>query len=503
MSIGARPRPAFVPRAHQALPQASGARPELWALAGLVAVGAALRFATLGHQSFWFDEAQAAHELSLPFGAMFSSMVSHESNPPLYFVLGWLWAKVFGTGAVGLRSLSAIAGIAVIPITYLSGRELVSERAGLVAAALASVSPFLIWYSQEAREYMLLTALCGASLLFFARALRKPSRRNLGWWAACSGLAILTHAFAGFLVAPEAVGLLWAVRKRAVLVAVGAVAIVQLALLPLVLGHASSSLLGFIRSTPLSIRIEQVSVAFGLGTLYQSSIVHYGLWAAWALVTAVVVLLVAGATSRELRGAAIAAGVAAFALLIPLLLALVGTDYYLARALIPAWIPLAVLIGAACTTRRARVPGAILAAILLAGSVYGEVKLLTDSRYQRPNWRAVAAALGPSRRARAIVVYDGLGTDPLKLYVPRVSWTPPSASAPVAEIDVVGSPYQTPDRTLPAGTRLIGSRVVAGYLVDRFAITSPVTAAEASARGGALLRPAPPSATLLLQQAAR
>ena len=38
-----------------------------------------------------------------------------EGNPPLYYVLAWLWAKVFGTGEVGLRSLSAVCGTAICP----------------------------------------------------------------------------------------------------------------------------------------------------------------------------------------------------------------------------------------------------------------------------------------------------------------------------------------------------------------------------------------------------
>ncbi len=85
--------------------------PEPWILALLIVVGAVLRFTTLASQSYWFDEAQAAHEFSLSLGAMFHSMIVHETNPPLYFVLGWVWAKVFGNGEAGLRSLSALAGL--------------------------------------------------------------------------------------------------------------------------------------------------------------------------------------------------------------------------------------------------------------------------------------------------------------------------------------------------------------------------------------------------------
>ena len=39
-----------------------------------------------------------------------------ESNPPLYYVLAWGWAKAFGTGEVGLRSLSALFGAATVPV---------------------------------------------------------------------------------------------------------------------------------------------------------------------------------------------------------------------------------------------------------------------------------------------------------------------------------------------------------------------------------------------------
>src|SRR5436305_13199 len=106
---------------------------EIWLVAGVTGVGGVLRFATLGAQSYWFDEAQAAHELHLSLWSMLSSMVGHETNPPLYFVLGWIWVRVFGAGEVGLRSLSALAGTALIPIIYLGGSELVSRRAGVVA----------------------------------------------------------------------------------------------------------------------------------------------------------------------------------------------------------------------------------------------------------------------------------------------------------------------------------------------------------------------------------
>jgi mannosyltransferase len=476
-------------------------------IAGVVGVGAVLRFATLGAQSYWFDEAQAAHEFHLSLGSMLSSMVGHETNPPLYFVLGWLWAQVFGTGEVGLRSLSAVAGTAVVLLAYLCGRELVSRRAGLLAGALAALSPFMIWYSQEAREYMLLAALCGASLLFFARAWRDPSSRNIAWWAAFSALAVLTHFFAGFLVAPEALWLLYAVRTRAIAVAVAVVAAVQAALLPLLFSQATKPLLGFISSTALRARIQQVPVAFGLGTLYESPAVRYGLLGAAVLVGVLIALLVIGADARQLRGAGAAAALAAVVLLLPLALALLGEDYYIPRALTPAWIPLAVVVGAACTAPRVRFAGGLLALVLLGSFVFAQVKIGGNSQYQRPDWRGVAAALGPApSHARVIVADDGnLATDPLATYLPGVPWNqtparPAGATPGVREVDVVGHTWQTLGRPLPPGVSLISSRVVDDFLVARFAVSPPWGPAQIGAGAQQLLTPGTPGPAVLVQR---
>ena len=105
-------------------------------------------------------------------------------------------------------------------------------------------------------------------------------------------------------------------------------------------------------------------------------------------------------------------------MLVPLVVAVLGKDYYIPRALIPAWIPLVVVIGAACTAPRLRIPGGILAGVLLTGFVLAQVKISGDPQYQRPDWRGVAQALGAPSGTRAIIADDGtLATDPLITYV--------------------------------------------------------------------------------------
>jgi hypothetical protein len=479
-------------------------------LLAIVIVGAVARFATLSSQSYWLDEATTVHELGLSFGAMLHSWSSVEADPPLYFVIAWPWARVFGLGEAGVRSLSAVFGTALIPVLYLAGRELVSRRAGLVAAGLAAINPFLIWYSQDAHEYMLMALLCTASLLFFARCWRRGSRRDLIWWAIVSALTLSTMYFAGLLVFAEGALLVWRRRDRASLLALASQAVVLGIWIPHLIPQLRNPQ-QWVTGQPLSIRLQQVPITFALNTLYQGPIVHYGLLSAAVVAVLVLGLLLTGADDRELRGAGIAALLAAVVIFVPLVAALLGSDGFIARALMPAWPPLAIVVGAACTARRARIPGAALALVLAGLFVWSGLKIDADAVYQRPDWRGVAAALGTAHGTRAIVAYPGqFATAPLSLYLHGTPWTgagaPPGIGAgpvTISELDIVGNTAETLSR-MPAGVRLISSRAVDNYRVVRLALDTPwhTDGAEIGARALTLLGPAPPGPAVMIQRAA-
>jgi mannosyltransferase len=463
---------------------------------GLVALAAAIRILVINNQSFWMDESLTAYEVRLPFGAMLQTVAHVETTPPLYFVLIWGWAKVFGTSEIALRSLSTLAGIALVPIAFWAGRELVSRWAGVLAAAFVAINPFLVWYSQEARVYMLLAALCGASFLWFVRARREPSRRNLLWWGGLSALALTSHFFAGFLVAPEALWLLWIHRMRAVLAAVAVVAAVQAAMLPFALADTTHGT-GWIAAVPRAHRLGSAAVEWAGSLLNRRIPAIRGLEGAAVLVI-VLALLVALRGDRVTRqGVKVAGAVAGFVLLAPIALAFLGQDYFFARNLIPAFVPLAIVFAAACTAPRARLPGGALALALLAFFTYANILVQTDARLQRPNWRLVAHALGPAPVTRMVVAAVGTTADPLKIYLPGVSWVQPQGRRVlISEVDVVGAqkrlslvgplvrsahgnrlvqPIGSPEprAVAPPGTRLLSRVRVANWTVARFALVRP------------------------------
>jgi mannosyltransferase len=463
---------------------------EVWITSALVVIATVIRIIVINDQSFWQDEALTAYEAQLPFGAMLNTVVHVETTPPLYFVVIWAWAHVFGNGQIALRSVSMVAGVALVPLSFLAARDLVSPRAGMFAAAFVTFNPFLIWYSQEARAYMLLAALCGASFLFFVRARRHPSTRNLVWWAVWSSLALTTHFFAGFLVAPEALWLLWSARSRLAGAAVAVVAIVQVAMLPFALidtGHG----VGWIAHAPRKVRLSQAISEWGVSILYRRTTVNQGLLGGAALLAIAALLLAIGGTRRTRLGAAVAGVIAAFVWVAPLVLGLLGHDYFLSRNVIPAVVPLAVGLGAVCAAPRARPLGAALAVALIALFVYATIQVQTKPYLERPDWRAVAHALGPATVPRAILAANGQTAVPLKIYLPHVSWVQPQAQeVRIGEIDVVGDikrlplrpirivlPKQPPVWYTPVASPVPRSVNVAGArLVDRFRVDNWIVA---------------------------
>ncbi len=189
-------------------------RREVAILAAITAAGALLRFATLDAQSFWLDEAFTVDHIEGGFATMLSEVADDEVTPPLYFAVLWVWKHLFGSGEVGLRSLSAMLGTATIPLAYAIANRLGGFRVGCFVAALTATSPLLVWYSQEARVYSLLILLGGLSLLCFLAAKAELDRRWLAGWVVSSALALAAHYFAVFLVAPELIWLLLVARRR-------------------------------------------------------------------------------------------------------------------------------------------------------------------------------------------------------------------------------------------------------------------------------------------------
>ena len=392
-----------------------------WILAGLTLIGAVLRFATLGVQAYHHDEIVTASRILR--GSFFHAMDAvgfSESAPPLYYALAWLWTQVTGTGEFGLRSLSAVAGVATIPVAYLIGIELRGRRAGLVAAALVAVNPMLLWYSQEARSYALLVLLCAVSLLYCVRALRSGGRRDFVLWGVASGLALASHYFAFFVVAAEA---LWLLRRhrRASAPGLGIVALFGLALAPLAIHQMSYGHAEWIGNFTLGHRLWETAATFASGET--SDIIARPERPVLALLPlalglAALVLLAIRGTRGEHRAAAVPLSLALVGIGVPLLIGLLAPsmDFVLARNLLPALLPLLIAVAIGVTLPGARRLGMAIGAGLLIYSLGFCAWAGFSPDLQRPDWDVVAAEIGEPAAPRATVTWV-LGEASLRYYL--------------------------------------------------------------------------------------
>ncbi len=188
----------------------------------ILMLAAALRFYDLTYQSLWGDEAHSIynakgvdlHFMTAPLvDATHSKFVNphpgplgtilaciyNEATPPSYFLSLGAWMAAFGSSDLAVRSLSAIFGVLGVAAFFLLGRSVFHDsRAALLGALFVAVSPLNIYFSQEARAYMLASLLTTTCSWLLLRAVSRRAR--VAPWIAY-GLASLAICYTYYFAA--------------------------------------------------------------------------------------------------------------------------------------------------------------------------------------------------------------------------------------------------------------------------------------------------------------
>ena len=149
---------------------------------------------------------------------------------PIYWVFerSWIW--------IGLAHL--LVAVVTSWLVYEVGRRVVSERAGVVAAALATLHPYLVWHDMHMNREVLDHALAAGLVL---ATLVAVERRGLAWGAlvgAVAGVAILGNVRLLFVPVVLAAYLVW--RGAGIVPAVAVVAAAALVVTPWVVRNSAS-----------------------------------------------------------------------------------------------------------------------------------------------------------------------------------------------------------------------------------------------------------------------
>ncbi|MBD2743740.1 glycosyltransferase family 39 protein [Coleofasciculus sp. FACHB-1120] len=265
------------------------------ALAGVIVLGAALRFWHLDLKPLWLDEVitglfslgrtynDVPLDIVFPLSTLKQiftlkpdvscaeiahTLATQSTHPPLFFCLMHGWLKLlsheYGHGATvplllstDLRSLPAIFGVGAIAAIYWLGRIAFFPAVGLMTAAIMAVSPFGVYLSQEARHYTLPVLLITLALVGFIQIQQDLEKnRQTGWrvwlgWGVVNSIAFYVHYFFVLAFVAQLVTLLtifyWRRRSLKIHTWVGlsltilGIVLSFLPWLPVLLGHSGRS----------------------------------------------------------------------------------------------------------------------------------------------------------------------------------------------------------------------------------------------------------------------
>lgn len=161
----------------------------------------ALRVYRLDAQSLWYDEGVTADVAQRSLGEL-TRWTANDIQPPLYYYVVAAWGHLAGWREWSLRFPSACFGVLLTPLLALLAYRLLRRTSvRWLAALFAATHPLLVYYSQEARMYALLTLLSVLLVYCVVRISDEEKGRPFYFYYGLTAVAaIYTHYFAFFLL---------------------------------------------------------------------------------------------------------------------------------------------------------------------------------------------------------------------------------------------------------------------------------------------------------------
>lgn len=174
-------------------------------LAIILITGIIIRLWGLGAKSLWIDEMYSYAFISQKTLFQSYTAMFNDLSPPVYYLVLYFWIKLFGISEFIMRFPGFIASITSIILVYFSAKKLFNKQIALGATILTSLSPSLLYYSQEARPYSLFVLFSIITVYLWINLINKINDNSLDSkiflkYTVFSLLTILTHYWGLVLV---------------------------------------------------------------------------------------------------------------------------------------------------------------------------------------------------------------------------------------------------------------------------------------------------------------
>ncbi len=357
-----------------------------------------LRAFHIGEQSLWLDELFSVFVARRDWVGIVATTAA-DSKPPLYYFFLHL-ALAWGTDETIVRGVSLIFSVMTVPVVFTLTHEMFGWRAALVGTLFLTLSPFHVYFAQEARMYSQLTFFLALAILYFVRAWRSGNSRDWAMFALTTVFALYTHNLALLSVAAIDLAALlqWTrlcKRVRGLIQAHIAILILYAPWLTVLPQQTVGVLTGYWNASPSVISLVLTPYLFLFSNNIPIWLVPIALFSALALLAFGLVGAVRVIIAKQAQAPNVLFVILIF--VVPLLLLYVASflrPIYVERTLIAASIGLYPLLGWTVAHARPHAANAILGGIVVLTMVVGLMGYYSDPAMQKPPMREAAARLG-------------------------------------------------------------------------------------------------------------
>ena len=181
----------------------------------LTAVGLLIRAVIASRGGLWADEGFFLSVAQSPsWESMLSFLASHESHPPLFYVVMRGWLTLVGDTDAAARALPVLISSAVIPVVYAAGASLFSARVGLIAAFLTAIAPSLSEHGAQLRPYGFLAFTVVVSSWSMILSMEQGRVRHRGVYVVATLAMLYTHHWGWLIAAGQHLAWVYVMLRR-------------------------------------------------------------------------------------------------------------------------------------------------------------------------------------------------------------------------------------------------------------------------------------------------
>jgi uncharacterized membrane protein len=204
-----------------------------WLYLFILVIGVFLKFYTLDHKLFWYDEIATVMQVAAadnifeidpgevnkienisyytellnhrqwdyPLGEQLKAQLQNMNLNPLHYTLLSFWYRIVGDDIVHYRLFSVFIFLLTLPFLFVLAKNMFdSKQAGWIAISLYSISPYIHVFAQEARYYILWAFLLVVIHCFLILAIKKNKTKWWIWYVLSSALAMYCSILSGLIL---------------------------------------------------------------------------------------------------------------------------------------------------------------------------------------------------------------------------------------------------------------------------------------------------------------